>query len=736
MASRLYALARWVEAHRLRVFAAWLVVLAVVAGLGTAFAGTLSNQFRVPGTESQQAADLLSQDFPEANSGVVQVVFAGPVTSAQAQQSITAGVKQAATVPGVATVASPFAAGTISPDKTVAFANVIFKQTAVNVSPSAVKRVEAAFDAARSSGLDVEFTGTAVPPAAGSSTSEALGVLIAYVVLAITLVSLLAAGLPLLSALAGVVIGITGIHLVARFVDLTSTATVLASMIGLAVGIDYVLFIVSRHREQLRDPAADVKESIARAIATAGSAVVFAGGTVIVALAALSVTGIPFISAMGLCAAATVFIALLVALTLTPAVLALAGERMRPRRDRAFGRREAAGDEPGSHFAARWARFVTRAPAAILVVGVAAVLVVAWPALHLRLGLPGNETQPKSSTQHKSYDLLAKGFGPGFNGPLLAVVDAKRIPAAQQAPVLSKLATTLKADPALAVVEPPVPNADHSVYVMTLVPKTGPDDPATKSLVNRLRSADRAAVAQAGGTLYIAGATAANIDVSTKLADALPLFVIVIVGLALILLTIAFRSILVPLKAVVGFLLSISASTGITVWVFQFGHLGSLFGVGGAAPIVCFLPVLLIGVLFGLAMDYEVFLVSRMREAFHHTGDAKQAVLLGVGQSGRVVTAAALIMTSVFAGFIFVPDPIVKSIALALTVGVLIDAFVVRLTLVPAVMSLLGSHAWKLPRRLERLVPRVDIEGADLPKVTVPAQRDPAELPEHAGVAR
>jgi len=384
-------------------------------------------------------------------------------------------------------------------------------------------------------------------------------------------------------------------------------------------------------------------------------------------------------------------------------------------------------------------------PLLVVLAGVIGLLALAIPARDLRLGLPSFASQPSDTTQHKSYDLLSEGFGPGFNATLIAVVHTEGIPAAERTTTVAELRRTPAADPGVAAVAQPVSNSDATLTVVAVVPKTGPDAQATTDLVHRLRE-NAPEVAKAGGTLYIAGATAAGIDVSSKLFGALPLFVAVIVILALILLTIAFRSLLVPLKAALGFLLSIAASLGATVWVFQQGHLNGLLHIPSAGPVTSFLPVLLIGVLFGLAMDYEVFLVSRMREHYEHTGDAAGAVTRGVASSGRVVSAAALIMAAVFGGFVFNNDPIIKSIGFALAFGVLIDAFVVRMTLVPAVMALLGRRAWGLPRPLDRITPDVDIEGAKLPPratAAVPQTADrkalaapsgaTADTPEHQG---
>ncbi|WP_035858141.1 MMPL family transporter [Kitasatospora cheerisanensis] len=713
MASVLYAWGRWAVRRRGRVIGLWLLLLATIGALGTTLAGPTSTEFTVPGIESQQAQDLLERQLPESAGGTARLVVAAPagqtLDAPAAQAALRDGLHRAAAIPGVVHVADPFESRTVSPDLRIAFADVQFAQPAHDVPQSAKDALVDAAGPLRDAGLQAEYGGTVMEPAIEvGGPAEVIGVVVAFVVLAVALGSLVAAGLPLLTAVVGVGIGVLGAQLLANVVEMTGTATVLALMIGLAVGIDYALFIIARHREQLADPDTDIEESAARATATAGSAVVFAGATVIIALAALAVTGIPFLTVMGLAAAATVLLAVLVAVTLVPALLGLLGERLRPRP------RAAKPEKRSGTWSAAWARAVTRKPLVVLLVGVVGLLALALPARDLRLGLPGNASQPTASTQHKSYDLLSEGFGPGFNATLVAVVDAAGIPAERREPALAELHATLSADPGVAAVGRPVASADGSTVAVPVVPRTGPDDRETSELVDRLRE-HKAAVTANGGTLYVAGATAAAIDVSGKLADALPLFVGLIVVLALALLAVAFRSLLVPLKAVLGFLLSVAAALGITVWVFQDGHLNGLLDIPSAGPVTSFLPVLLIGVLFGLAMDYEVFLVSRMREHHQHTGDAAGAVTHGVAQSGRVVTAAALIMVAVFGGFVFNHDPIIKSIGFALAVGVFIDAFVVRMTLVPAAMALLGRRAWRLPRPLDRVIPDVDLEGASLP---------------------
>jgi uncharacterized membrane protein YdfJ with MMPL/SSD domain len=715
VALRLFVVGGWAGAHRRTVLAAWFVLLVVVGGLGATLHGELSSVFTVPGVESQNAQELLQHRFPAASGGVARVVFGSApgtmVTSVRARAAIAASLHAAATIPGVIAVTDPAKDGAVSADQRVAFSDVLFSELAPNVPQSAKVALATDMASARAVGLQVEFGGTAEQPVSKiEGPGELIGVVAAFLVLALALGSLFAAGLPLATALTGVGIGVLGVEFIARFIPLTNTATVLATMIGLAVGIDYALFIVSRHREQLADPSVEVNESIARAVGTAGSAVVLAGSTVIIALSALSVAGIPFLRAMGLAAAATVLIAVLIAITLVPALLGFAGERLRPRsRSGTTSERRKQGA-----WGRRWAQLIGRAPLAVALVGVIALLALASPARDLRLGLPGNNSQPVGSTQHNSYDLLTRGFGTGFNATLAVVIDATGVPTERRRPALSSLTAKLRSDPDIAVVDPPIANAAGTIVVLSVVPRTGPGASATASLVHRLRTNDEASVSAAGGTMYVAGNTAANIDVSTKLGNTLPLFIVIIALLAFVLLAVAFRSLLVPLTAVLGFLLSVGAGLGVVVWVFQSGHLGGVFNVAAAGPIVSFVPVLLVGVLFGLAMDYEVFLVSRMRESFDQTGDVAAAVIDGVQRSGRVVCSAALIMAAVFGGFIFVADPIIKSIAFALTIGVLIDAFVVRMTIIPAVMTLLGQRAWQLPRWLDRVLPNIDIDGSSL----------------------
>ena len=511
-----------------------------------------------------------------------------------------------------------------------------------------------------------------------------------------------------------------GIRIASGFVDLGSSSSTLALMLGIAVAIDYALFIVSRYRHEItagRSP----EQATAHAVGTAGSAVTFAGLTVFIALAALTVVGIPVLTEMGLAAAFAVVVAVFIALTLLPALLGFAGRRVMGRRRRDPG---AAAARPAAGL--RWARFVTRRPVAVLVTAVLGLLVLAVPALDLRLGLPGDNLAGADTTQRKAYDLLTEGFGPGFNGPLTVVIDgagsADTEVAAEQA------AGTIKDLAGVVSVSPPNLNPAGDTAILQVIPATAPDSAETESLVHAIRGTDDALRAGTGADLAITGTTAVDIDMSDKMGAALAPYLAVIVLLAFVLLMLLFRSVLVPLKAIAGFLLSVVATFGAVVAVFQWGWLGGLFGVDQAGPIMSMLPVILIGIVFGLAMDYEVFLISRMREEHVHGAEPRRAVVDGFAHSARVVTAAAIIMISVFAGFILSPESFIKSIGFALAAAILFDAFVVRMTIVPAVMTLLGRRAWWLPRWLDRVLPDIDVEGEKLRD----RPAEPSE-PDHTG---
>ncbi|MFE4971874.1 MMPL family transporter [Kitasatospora sp. NPDC056651] len=712
MATYLYRLGRFGFRRRRAVLAVWIALLIALGGAAGAFAGKTSDEFRVPGTEAQATLDKIKGAFPEQDHGSAQVVFAasapGGVTAPEASRAVSEAVARIAAVPGVAAVPDPYATGAVSPDGRAAIALVSFDHRLADITDRQREAVKAAAEPARAAGLEVAAGGDAFNRMAQvEGGSESIGLLVAGVVLVITLGTLVAAGMPLLTALVGIGVALSGIWALTGSFEILTAAPVLALMVGLAVGIDYALFIVSRHRRHLAE-GLEPEEAAARATATAGSAVVFAGLTVVVALAGLAVAGVPFLTVMGLVASGAVVVAVLVAITLLPALLGFAGRAI----DRLPVWKRALRTDGRTTLGERWGRFVVRRPLAVLLTGLAALGVLAVPAASLSLGLPGGGSQAAGTDPRKAYDLIDESFGPGFNAPLVVVVDAHGTPQPEQA--VRDVAGRLQTLKGVRTLLPPAVDPASGTALVTVIPQTGPDHEDTKALVNEIRGQRDELRSATGAGIAVTGTTAANIDVSAKLGQALPPFVAVIVGIALVLLALAFRSVLVPLKAVAGFLLSILASTGAVVAVYQWGWLDGLIDVPKVGPVVSFLPILLISVLFGLAMDYELFLVSGMKEQHVHGMAPREAVVAGVRNGARVVTAAALIMVSVFGAFVLGDDPIVQPIGFALAVGVLVDAFVVRMALVPAAMALFGRAAWWFPKRLEKVVPKVDMEGEQL----------------------
>ncbi|WP_129839875.1 MMPL family transporter [Streptomyces sp. RFCAC02] len=723
MSVLLHALGRTAFRRRWRFITCWVLLAALVGG-GFAVIGTrLDSEATLPGTESQDGIDLLERAMPSATGVTAQLVFVAPegatVTDPPYRDAIEQAVREAGAAPQVERAVDPFEAGNISADERTALAPVLYPIKRDDLADSSVTALEDIAERAReSAGLRAEVGGSVYSTAGVSAgIGEVIGLGVAIIVLLTTFGSILAAGLPLLTALAGLVIGLLGLLLASNVTAVSSTAPSLALMIGLAVGIDYALLILSRHRAQLA-AGMPAEESAARATATAGGAVVFAGLTVIIALAGLSVVGIPFLTVMGLAAAWTVLLAVAVAITLLPALLGLAGDRLRPKP----GSRAARTAAPGADTAGRrWAALVTRRPLITTLAVTLGLLVVAIPALRLELGMPDNGTAAPDTTQRKAYDLISDAFGPGNNGRLLVLVRTE----AGDDPVTAAEQVAAGLDqPGILAVGDPEPATDGRTAVITVVPEDGPRDESTQQLVRDIRSVTPALAAEADAQVLVTGSTAAAIDLSDRLGDSLLPFAAVVLGLALVLLLLVFRSVVVPVKATVGFLLSMGAALGTVVAVFQWGWLADLLGVPTSGPVFSFTPIVLVGVLFGLAMDYEVFLVSRIREEYTRTGRPREAVIDGTGHGARVVTAAALIMFSVFAGFVTVEDVSIKPIALGLAAGILADAFLVRMTLVPAVLALTGRGAWWLPRALDRVLPDLDIEGANLRPTEVHSEHE------------
>jgi RND superfamily putative drug exporter len=708
MASFLSRIGRASFRRRRLVLVIWLVVFGAFGVGAVTLSGSTSDNFSLPGAESQEAIDLLQDRLPAANGASGRVVFAAPEGSALGaggQDAVKDALADVATLPGVEGVSDPFDEGMVSGDGRIALAQVTFDQSSEELEDTTREAVQRAADAAEPAGVQVEYGGDVVIAPADSGLTEVIGLPVAAIVLFLTFGTLIAAGLPLLTAVVGVGTGLAGIFTATGFFDLNGSVMSVALMLGLAVGIDYAVFIVSRHRSQLHQ-GLDPEDSAALAVGTAGSAVVFAGATVMIALGALSVAGIPFLTAMGIAAAMTVAVAVLIAITLVPAFLGFAGARLGKGKN-LESRSPGAKPTMGS----RWVRMVTRHRVAAVVLIVAVLGACATPVLDMRLGMPDDSTASPGETNREAYDLLSDGFGPGFNGPLTVVVDGHGADAGNAADAVAQQLSSLDD---VASVGTPELSEEGDTAIISVVPSSGPSTDETKDLVQDIRDRAPGLESEVGADVLVTGQTAVNIDVADKLAGAMIPFLGVIVGLALVLMMIAFRSIIVPLTAVGGFLLTIGAAFGGAVAIFQKGYAAELFGVHQTAPIVSLMPIIITGILFGLAMDYQVFLVSRMREEHVHGADNETAVVRGFSHGARVVTAAALIMAAVFSGFILGVDPIIKSIGFTLAFGVLVDAFLVRMTLIPAVLSLVGDRAWWLPAWLDRVLPHVDIEGSAL----------------------
>jgi RND superfamily putative drug exporter len=705
----------------------WAAVLAAV-GLGSLRAPAAGDEgFSMPGIESQKAFDLMEQRFPgaTADSATARVVFIAPtgekITAAGNRKAVEKTVAELGDGPQVASAVDPFRAQTVGKDGRTAFATVTYKVGADDLTDAGRDHLERTLDQARDSGLTVEAGGSALAAEGGpGGAAEGIGVAIAAVVLLVTFGSLAAAGLPLLTAVVGVGVSMATILALSSALGLSTTTGTLAMMLGLAVGIDYALFVVSRYREE-RAKGRTPQEATALAVGTAGSAVVFAGLTVVIALAGLAVVGIPMLTKMGLAAAGAVVVAVLIALTLVPALLGFWPNAVLTRRARKSGRIE---ESTGAGAGTRWARFVLRRPLPVLLLGVVGLGALALPAADLQLGMPGDEAKPTSTTERRAYDALAEGFGPGFNGPLTVVVDAKGT--ADPKAAAGTIAKEIGGTKGVVSVSPPRFNDAGDTAVFSAVPATAPTDEKTENLVTTIRDERPGLESGTGATYEVTGSTAMNIDIAEKVQAALIPYLVVVVGLAIVLLLVVFRSLLVPLKAALGFLLSVLASLGAVVVVFQQGHGAELLGVEQTGPIMSLMPIFLVGIVFGLAMDYEVFLVSRMREAYVHGESSAQAVTSGFRHSARVVVAAALIMIAVFAGFIGESDSMIKMIGFGLASAVLFDAFVVRMAIVPAVLALLGDKAWWLPKWLDRALPRVDVEGEALSRPEPEPAADPA----------
>ena len=720
MSSSLYRLGRTMAAAPWRAVGAWITLIVLLGGLAVGLGGKLNSDIAIPGTEAQNGLDMLATRFPEMGGASGQFVFTtSDGTTIDAHKvEIQETMRAAAKVHGVAAAPDPFAKispGTRNAADSAMIGSVQMDGGLGEFPQAALDELSTIAHEHSRGGLDVHvggqiFTQTDMPV----SITEALGVLIALFVLALTFRAIIPAFIPVVTAVMGVGASMAAILALAAGVSIPAVTPTLAIMLGLAVGIDYALFIVSRHRDQLRE-GMDVNESIGRAIATSGSAVIFAGATVVIALVGLFVTGIPFLTLMGLASAFTVSLAVLIALTLLPAVLGLLGERLRPRRS-ARAEKRAADGRARPKLTTRWARLITKVPALTILLVIVAVGALALPAKDLRLGLPDLGTESPGTPARETYDLITREFGAGHNAPLLVTADI--INSDDPLGVVDELETRIRALPGVDDIQIATPNRGADLAVVVIIPKEGQTSESTAELVHQLREKrDGWEKDLSISDITVTGQTAATIDITQKLWDALLPFAVFVVGLSLILLTIVFRSLWVPFKASVGYMLSVGAAFGVVSMVFEYGWGNSALGVGIVGPIISFMPIIVMGVLFGLAMDYEVFLVSRMREDYVRTRDARGSVITGFTASAGVVIAAALIMIAVFGSFIPEGTYMVQPIALGLAVGVFVDAFLVRMTLVPAVLALLGDRAWHLPRWLDRMLPKMDIEGEGLTAV-------------------
>ena len=698
MSNLLYRLGRSAATRPWVAIGAWVVLAVVVIASSSAFGRDLEESFEAPGLDSYQAAELLAE--AQADEGGIS---AHVVLEAQDAASQLAPVE-------AALEALPRALGTtsnVSPDGTIALVRVQYPAIEHLDASDLDHLKDAVADLRDESSLTLETGGDLffAFEEAPTGLGEVAGIVVAMIVLLIAFGSFVAMGLPIGMALFGLVIGATSMKLVTYLVDIPAWAPQLAAMVGLGVGIDYALFLVTRHREHLA-LGMPVPEAVGRAMAAAGQAVIFAGGTVVVAILGLLVAGIPFVTGGGVAISAMVLVMVLASITLLPALLGLAGHRIN-------GRRRQIDD--GSHRPStgwhRWGAHVTRNATAYLLAGAILMIALAAPVLALNLGFPDDGTKPESRTERRAYDLIADGFGPGANGPLVIAVDIS-----QDRSVVPSLAEAVAADPGITSVGDPTIDLTAGVATLVAQPTTSPQDEATQETVARLRSEVFPTVLDGtAATAHVGGQTATFADLGDRVQERMPRFVVAVLLLSFLLLTVLFRSVLVPLKAVLLNLLSVGAAYGVLVMVFQWGWAAGLIGVESTVPIVSFIPLFMFAILFGLSMDYEVFLLSRVREEYRRHGDNTRAVIAGIAGTGRTITAAALIMVAVFSGFVLGSDPVVKMMGVGLATAIFLDATVVRLVLVPATMKLLGDANWWLPGWLDRLLPELDSTSVEQP---------------------
>ena len=688
---------------------AWAAALVSVITLAAAFGGQFTNSFSIPGTPTQRAFDLLSREFPRGTGATATVVIhadRGTLTTGAARARVDGLVRRARTLPDVVSVGDPYALGSLSRDATTSMVTVTYSRPVGDLGAAAADRLENRLAVADGTGLQVAFSGPLVEATqtGGSDHSVAIGLAAAVVILLIALGTVVAMGLPLVVALLGVAAGSAIVALMTLLFDIPVSAPQVATMIGLGVGIDYSVFILSRQMEFLaegRDPA----DAVGRSLATAGHAVLVAGCTVVIALMGLLLVQIPLVSAIALTSGVAVLVMVVAALTLMPALLGALGHRVTALRVPHLGPR-ARGDDRATP-SERWARHVTRRAAWYLPAGVCLLLLLASPLLAMRLGPQDAGSDPPGSTTRQAYDLISRGFGAGANDPLFIIGEAPPgTPRAAAAAGAARLLAAVRGAPDVAFVGPPSISRSGRAAMATVIPRSGPDAPATPALVEDLRSrVIPSAVADSGLVVEMGGVGSAWVDLDNRIGDRMLPFILCVVGIAVVLLMLVFRSPFLAAKAAVLNLLSIGASYGVLVAVFQWGWGASLVGIDQTMPIVAFVPLMMFAILFGLSMDYEVFILSRIREEYDRCGDTTEAVAVGLARTARLVTAAAAIMVSVFLAFVLVDNPVVKMVGLGLAVAVLVDATVTRMVLLPATMRLAGRANWWAPRWLAAAPP-------------------------------
>jgi putative drug exporter of the RND superfamily len=716
MTPALYVLGKFCVRRRWMVLAAWLVVFAALAIAARSVGPNVNDNLTLPGSDSQKATDLLSERFPSQANGTNPVVLEAPsgakLTDSKYKQPIDDTVAAFEKDPDVRSATSPLSSdgqAALSKDQRIGYIALNLRASPSELTTDDAERIVAEADPARDAGLDVSFGGYVGQKVSKPEThsSEVVGLAMAVIVLLLTFGTVVAMGLPIVTAIIGLVSGLSIITLISQVAEVPTVAPTLATMIGLGVGIDYALFIVTRHQAHRR-AGMETRESIARATATSGGAVVFAGTTVIVALLSLAVVNIPLVTTLGYTSALVVAVAVIGAITLLPAILGIVGDGI----DRLALPHHAKQQDHRPHGWARWARVVTRRPVPSMLVAVAVLLTLALPTLDLYLGQQDNGALPESTDARQAYDGLTTAFGVGANGPLLVSVDMAKQPATATDPRLQDLRTDLEKTTGVRAVTQPLVNSTGTAAVLTVTPTTAPSDRATEQLVRRLRSDTIPQATESKNmTADVGGTTAGYVDLADKISSRLVLTIAVVVGLSFLLLMLAFRSIVIPLTAGLMNLVSIGAAFGVVTAVFEKGWGAGLIGLEDEVAIVSFVPLMMFAILFGLSMDYEVFLMTHIKEAWDRTRDNTQAVIEGVANTGRVITSAALIMVSVFFAFVINGDPTVKQFGVGMGVAVAVDATLVRCLLVPAVMTVLGRANWWFPRWLDRLVPNFSIEG-------------------------